>query len=141
MSWIWQLASVVLTHWINLHTGSPSPGNKQSSDNELGSQRREAERHQILQRLINSQAAREQSKDTIYLTPTTAQFRAGRRNDADEVSTDTDQIETTMTTQMQMDMKAEKKVIMTFLRIFSLQWRSAGVSFPNRFRLKSPKIE
>jgi len=79
----------------------------------LASQRREAERQQILQRLVATQAQRtERPPETIYLTPMAAEFRNTGRHDADEFSTDTEwnQMETSMNSQTQIDLKTEKKV-------------------------------
>ena len=98
-----------------MNTGSPSPG-KRNSDNELASQRRETERQQILQRLVASQVHRTQQPETIYLTPMAAEFRNVARQDADDFSTDTDQMESIMNSQLQIDLKAEKKVRFTLAR-------------------------
>lgn len=101
------------------NTGSPSPGRKLSSENELSSaQRRDTERQQILQRLVGTHVRRPSklTAESVLLTSLTTEGRAfiGRHPaTADEQSTDTDTMAETvleMSANSQLDLKAEKRV-------------------------------
>lgn len=95
--------------YYSLALGSPSPC-KRGSDNDVTTQRREMERQQILQRLIASQIPNRNKTskpgETVAMTP------LGRSVTSDEHNTDNEFNESNITNhlQLQLDLKAEKKV-------------------------------
>jgi len=92
-------------------SGSPSPSNR-GSDNDVASQRRKAERQQILQRLIASQIPNDGSIGSSGETVMMKSLGGRRVFSANEqsVEVELERVETRLCSQMSLDPKAEKKV-------------------------------
>ena len=96
-------------------SGSPSPSSR-GSDNDVASQRRKAERQQILQRLIASQIPNDGSIGSSGETVMMKSLGGRRVFSANEqsVEVELERVETRLCSQMSLDPKAEKKVVTFF---------------------------